>query len=112
MRFQKYGIVTTVIDGVIKVVGLDTASCGEKMLIGVEQHPALVLNLEKKVTKAILLVEDTKIRVGDIASNFTNGSLFNLICLKWQFILMCVQLCNTFCNKCRSKQVCIFYEKE
>jgi len=67
LRFQKYGIVTTVIDGVVEVVGLDTASCGEKMLIGIEQHPALVLNLEKKVTKAILLVEDTKVRVGDVA---------------------------------------------
>jgi len=60
--------VISVIDGIVEIVGLENVSCGEKVTIGIEEYPALILNLEEKVAKAILLVEDTKVNVGEIVT--------------------------------------------
>jgi len=64
--FIKTGYVITVIDGVIETIGLDDVSCGELIYVGRAKNPALVVNLEHRVTKAILLVKQTLVSAGDI----------------------------------------------
>jgi len=48
ISFKDIGVVTTVIDGVIEIIGLDDIVCGEIVFVGQYQVPALILNLEKK----------------------------------------------------------------
>jgi len=65
LDFKPVGVVVTVIDGVIEVLGLEDAACGEVIFVGRDKNPALILNLEYKVIKAILLVEETLVSAGD-----------------------------------------------
>jgi len=66
--FVNYGIVTSVKDGVIQVSGLDVLKAGEMIQVGEQKVSALVLNLEAKSSKAIILGSDSSVSEGDVVT--------------------------------------------
>jgi len=63
--FEDTGTVTNVSDGVVQVVGLDKLKAGELVLIGSNKITGMVLNLESKVSKAILFGLDSSVSQND-----------------------------------------------
>lgn len=61
-----YGSVISILDGIVTIQGLPTCKNGELILIGKDNCPALVMNLEN-VVGAILLDDNDKVEIGDIA---------------------------------------------
>jgi F-type H+-transporting ATPase subunit alpha len=65
LSFSEYGVVTSVADGVIEIVGLSNLKAGELVLVGSQKVTAMVLNLEEKVSKGILFGSDSLVEEGD-----------------------------------------------
>jgi len=67
--FKKIGIVTSVADGIVSILGITDAAYGETIDIlidGQRKVACLVLNIESKKISAIILDEDIEIRPGQI----------------------------------------------
>jgi len=62
------GVVTKVADGIIELVGLTNLKSGELIYVGQYKITAMVLNLENKMSKAILFGSDRKVSEGDIVT--------------------------------------------
>jgi len=65
-EFNDYGIVISVTDGVVQLIGLNELKSGELVYIGPNKIFAMILNLEQKVSKGILFGEDSLVNEGDI----------------------------------------------
>jgi len=61
----QFGSVVNVKDGIVQIVGLPDLKLGEKVLIGPSEVPALVLNLESRVSKAVIFGDDSSVNEGD-----------------------------------------------
>jgi len=63
-----YGIVTSVADGIIEITGLPGLKSGELVYVGEHKTTAMVLNLEEKISKAILFGNDRLVGEGDFVT--------------------------------------------
>jgi F-type H+-transporting ATPase subunit alpha len=61
----QFGSVVNVKDGIVQIVGLPDLMLGEKVLIGPSEVPAMVLNLESRISKAVIFGEDSSVNEGD-----------------------------------------------
>jgi F-type H+-transporting ATPase subunit alpha len=61
----EFGSVISIKDGVVQIVGLPSLKLGEKVLIGPAEVPAMVLNLESRVSKAVIFGDDSAVNEGD-----------------------------------------------
>jgi len=64
--FKDYGLITSVTDGIIQVVGLHQMKAGELVYVGQQKVAAMILNLETKISKGILFGRDDLVLEGDI----------------------------------------------
>jgi len=64
----EYGVVTSVSDGVIQIIGLNELKSGELVYVGETKVVAMVLNLEEKLSKAVLFGSDSSASEGDIVT--------------------------------------------
>jgi F-type H+-transporting ATPase subunit alpha len=85
-NFIDFGVVTSVADGIVEIVGLSKLKAGELIYIGRLKITALVLNLEEKTSKAIIFGNDTSVGEGDIVTQAkslvrigVNSSLFGRV---------------------------------
>lgn len=67
-NFIDYGIVTSLADGIIEIYGLRGLKSGELIYVGDHLLTAMVLNLEQRVSKAILFGSDRLVVEGDLVS--------------------------------------------
>jgi len=61
----EFGSVVSIKDGIVQIVGLPNLKIGEKVLIGPSEVPAIVLNLEPRISKAVIFGEDSSVNEGD-----------------------------------------------
>jgi len=64
----EYGVVVGVADGIIKIVGLNDLKAGEMVFIGESKILGMILNLEKKLSRAVLFGTDRSVSAGDIVT--------------------------------------------
>lgn len=62
-----YGSVINIKDGIVQIAGLPKLRLGEKVYIGPAEVPALVLNLESRIVKAVIFGDDSSVNEGDEA---------------------------------------------
>jgi len=63
---KEFGVVAGVADGIIKIVGLNGLQAGELVYIGEAKIIGMILNLERKFSKAVLFASDTLVSEGDV----------------------------------------------
>jgi len=68
IKATDYGVVASVSDGVIQVIGLNQLKSGELIYIGESKIMAMILNLEEKFSKGILFGNDNVVSAGDIVT--------------------------------------------
>jgi proton translocating ATP synthase F1 alpha subunit len=65
IQIVEYGVVSSVSDGVIQIIGLNELKSGELVYVGESKVVAMVLNLEEKLSKGILFGNDSLVSEGD-----------------------------------------------